>query len=99
MKKRRPPKRNKTRVQQQATNLPQKEMSPSIPQRLLSRWSGKLAALLGSLLALLTTVCGAYQIADGVRTIYFQTFPEIDVVGSDPQRPFSLPFYVKNPIG
>jgi hypothetical protein len=74
-------------------------MTQSIVRQLLAHWYGKLAAVVASCLALLGSIWGAYQIADGARAIYVQTVPEIGVVGSDPQLPFSLPFFVKNNSG
>jgi len=71
-------------------------MPQNIARQLLAHWYGKLAALVASCLALLAAIWSIYQIADGARAIYAQTVPEIGVVGSDPQLPFSLPFFVKN---
>jgi hypothetical protein len=77
-------------------NITQPRSPPSTLRLLLSHWWGKVVALIVALAGLIGASWGTYQIVDGIRTIWFQTFPEIHVVGSDSTNPFVLPFSVRN---
>jgi hypothetical protein len=59
-----------------------------------STWS-VIALILGGLAA----IWGLYKTAEGVRDLYFETFPTIAVAGTNPNEPFGLPFAVTNPSG
>jgi len=51
------------------------------------------------LITFIGSVWGLYKTAEGVRDLYLQTFPQIEVVGSDPSSPTALPVSIANPSG
>ena len=65
-----------------------------IQSLLSSTWSIVLTVI-----GIIGAVWALYKIAEGIRDVYYQTFPVVTVAGSDPKAPFGLPFSVNNPSG
>jgi hypothetical protein len=58
-----------------------------------------MLTLLAWILGLIASGWGFYKAAEGVRDLYYDTFPTVEIVGSDSSAPFALPFSVTNPSG
>jgi hypothetical protein len=75
-------------------HVPRRELPTESPEsslrKLLAHWRTILLSVAGTLGVL-------YSFADGVREIYFRTFPELHVGAPDYSAPFSLPFSIRNP--
>lgn len=97
MKKQRPRQKKRKPPPQPRQSPSQINQQKGLLRQLLVHWYGKLGAAIGALVAAFLAAWAIYQAADGIRQIHAQTIPEIHIVASSTERPFSLPFSVKNP--